>query len=385
MKNYLIVTPFFPHPIFDWMKKDSNVVYYLTQEKPDDVRLIFVYYYQHTRWAAVKALKKVFSIKDYKQCLYSDTRGNDVLLFEHPCLIPHRTKNIQWFDDKYLRLLSLYLTENNIVLDAVIVHFPTRFSYFSSKINSKKRIMVVHYFDLAHKKNEFILKSSASGYDKIGCRSQNIYNKIEKIFPAEKAKFLCLSGIPDYLIKKSYAKKKWKPTGTLTISFVGTLIANKNPFQLLKSLQLLSNLPIEVNIIGDGRKKDEIKKYVKKHKLNNVHLIGKIEREMVFKYLCDSDLFVLTSHRETLGLVYLEAIAMGNLVIGSKGQGIDGIFDNSEGVFYVNPNSITDLTKCITMIYNLPQSLVYSMREKAYDKIRTFSDSHRSVEYFQNI
>jgi len=43
--------------------------------------------------------------------------------------------------------------------------------------------------------------------------------------------------------------------------------------------------------------------------------------------LFESDIFALPSYKETFGLVYLEAAAARNAIIGFKGEGVWGLFE----------------------------------------------------------
>lgn len=56
----------------------------------------------------------------------------------------------------------------------------------------------------------------------------------------------------------------------------------------------------------------------------------------------ENDLFVMPSHSETFGLVYLEALSQGLPVLYTKGQGIDGVFTASVGEA-VNSRSVSSI------------------------------------------
>ena len=56
-----------------------------------------------------------------------------------------------------------------------------------------------------------------------------------------------------------------------------------------------------------------------------------------------SDVFVMPSAPETFGLVYLEAMASGCIVVGAKGWGIDGLIKNGFDGYLVEPRDIDAL------------------------------------------
>ena len=58
----------------------------------------------------------------------------------------------------------------------------------------------------------------------------------------------------------------------------------------------------------------------------------------------NADCFVMVSSREAFGLVYLEAMAKGCIVIGTKGQGIEGIVKHGENGFLCKARDVNELT-----------------------------------------
>jgi glycosyltransferase involved in cell wall biosynthesis len=58
----------------------------------------------------------------------------------------------------------------------------------------------------------------------------------------------------------------------------------------------------------------------------------------------------MVSAPETFGLSYLEAMAAGNIVIGAKGYGIDGIVRDGINGFLCNPRSIEELASVVERI-----------------------------------
>lgn len=386
MKNCLIVTPFYPFPDYDWIKKDSKVVYYLTEQKKDDTNIIIVYYYLRTKFDAIRSLLNVTKIRSYKDCLLQDDRGNDVLFFEHPCLIPGRANNIPVFDKKYVKILNDYLASKSITLDSITVHFPSRFTDFAKKIESKQKIAIVHSFDVKSK-NIKGLSAKLDYYDKLGYRSVNIKRAVAEEYGCEKESFMCLSGIPDKYIKAAHLRTDWRKDSVLRLTFVGRLDKNKNTIQILQSLNYLpDSSKVHVTIIGEGEQRKALEDYAITNKVTDiVTFTGRLDRDVVYDYLQNSDVFVLTSHKETLGLSYFEAITAGNIVIGSKEQGIFGLFAEDEGCYFVNPNSPQELADAITIINNMEVKDVIAIRNNALNKIKGFSDSNLSCDYLEHI
>ena len=387
MKTCLIITPFYPFPKNRRLIKDTDVVYHLCKEKQKDIRIIILYYYQHTRVRAIKALFQIIRIKHYNQCLYKDDKGNSVLLFEHACVIPHRAKTFNIFDVKYAKILESYLRDNNITIDCAVVHFPSIFSDFIKKITVAKKIAIIHSFDIKNDINLKILRDNIGIYNKVGFRSIEIQRNYERNIGGSTKTFLCLSGIPQKFIKDMDEKKDWKNDKQFKIVFAGRLEKNKNVNLILKAIKLVkNNVSVQLNIIGGGKEKNHLKKMIRKLNISdNVNILGTMSRENVYEEMKKADMFIMVSFKETLGLTYLEAIAAGDLVIGTKNQGIYGLFDESEGCFFVDPYSSTELAHKIEYCFKLDEKIVNKMRENAKIKIAYLSDENASRNYISNI
>ncbi len=116
---------------------------------------------------------------------------------------------------------------------------------------------------------------------------------------------------------------------------------------------------------GDGPQRQYLKNLVLNLGLEkNVKFIGHLSNENVMEYMSICDLFTLPSYQETLGLVYLEAMAHGKPVIGVKGQGIDGIVEHKRNGMLVEPKDIDSLVEGMEYLINHPQE-ARNMGERA--------------------
>ena len=99
----------------------------------------------------------------------------------------------------------------------------------------------------------------------------------------------------------------------------------------------------------------------------------------------DSDVFVMVSENETLGLVYLEAMAQGCIPIGSRGEGIDGIIVSGQNGYLVNPNKENDLRSILLEISNLSYNEKANMARQAYDTARIMTSYNMAKKYINCI
>ena len=66
------------------------------------------------------------------------------------------------------------------------------------------------------------------------------------------------------------------------------------------------------------------------------------------------DIFSLPSWRETLGLVYLEAMSHAKPIIGCLGQGVDGLIVNGETGLMVKQKDVESLVQAMDFLLDNP-------------------------------
>lgn len=160
--------------------------------------------------------------------------------------------------------------------------------------------------------------------------AQWMKNEIERDFPPKISK-------KTYVARHGVDTNRWKPkakklnttdsTGIRIVS-VGRLHPAKGHADLIKSVQLLNldGHKTHLRIVGGGPDLKRLKHLV--HSLNAskyIELCGPLNETSVRKLIQESDLFVLASHSEALGVVYMEAMSCGLPVIGTDVGGIPEI------------------------------------------------------------
>lgn len=119
----------------------------------------------------------------------------------------------------------------------------------------------------------------------------------------------------------------------LVITTVAEAIPRKNIDWILKAfLNYTGNAKIKLNIVGDGPQLKQLKLLAANDK--RITFWGRISHEKVLEILRISDIFSLPSYNETFGMVYLEAAATQNAILGMKEEGVWGVFEeNTEMLF----------------------------------------------------
>jgi glycosyltransferase involved in cell wall biosynthesis len=112
--------------------------------------------------------------------------------------------------------------------------------------------------------------------------------------------------------------------------YVGVFDNNKDVVNLISAFKkaLIIKPDLELTLVGGGgNQENEVIRETLESKA--IHYLGVIlDKDELKKVYRSNDLFIMTSHSETFGLVYLEALSQGLPIIYSRGIGIDGTFPN---------------------------------------------------------
>ena len=162
-----------------------------------------------------------------------------------------------------------------------------------------------------------------------------------------------------------YYDRKFENSKTLKILFCGQLIYKKAPILLLEALEIilkrnLTDVPFELNFVGDGPLRQEIENRIKRHGLQNkVKLLGHIPHES--KLLIDeyrkADIFVLPSmvirnNKEGIPGTLIEAMASGLPIISSIHAGIPEIVTSGKNGLLIKEGDLEDLASKLSYLIN---------------------------------
>ncbi len=135
--------------------------------------------------------------------------------------------------------------------------------------------------------------------------------------------------------------KKSEPRENLSLIFVGWLVRDKGIWELVNAVSELSvNYDITLNIAGGGTLERELKDYVNKKELENIHFHGWLVHSEVTSLLDKSDVFVLPTYVEGFPNALLEAMARGLPAICSRVGAIpDSIQEDINGMLIPSKNT----------------------------------------------
>ena len=205
---------------------------------------------------------------------------------------------------------------------------------------------------------------------KIGFRSEPIRLSFERFYGVTTKGFHCPSGVPSSYIIDNH---KDFNNDILSCLYVGNLMKRKHPVTLIKALvNMADKTKYTLTYVGSGGESAEINKIMVRHDLNNVYLEGRISREKVVEEMDKAKCFIMLSERETFGLVYLEAMARGCIVIASRNEGMEGIIKDGENGFLCEAGNENELAQVLLNISSM----------STFEKIRISSNALKTANLY---
>ncbi|MGB7741061.1 MAG: glycosyltransferase [Steroidobacteraceae bacterium] len=171
-----------------------------------------------------------------------------------------------------------------------------------------------------------------------------------------------------------------REAGPLRLLYVGDFSRNKNIPALLDAADLLAkSRDTRLTLVGGGGDGSEsVARLLRSGRFPFATHVGRVgdPRELRRIYR-GHDVFVMVSHSETFGVVYIEALSQGLPIVHSRGQGVDGYFEPATVAEAANPRDVADIAGCIEAVAaRLPQ-----IRARCVHEAQRFDWSHIATAY----
>lgn len=221
-------------------------------------------------------------------------------------------------------------------------------------------------------------------------RSHRCFNAVQKVFENSSKIIAPSPRLKDTLYKQMKIESEVIGSGIYQKDIFRDVSALRKPLQgkfiILSVSRLVETKGIDLNIraiaklkkeypllhyliIGEGTQKKKLEQLVEDLNLQGaVEFLGQLSHPKVMEYMSLCNIFSLPSWQETLGLVYLEAMAHSKPVIGCLGQGVDGIVTQNETGLLTEPKDINSLVQAMKYLLDNPQQ-VKVMGEKAKELV----------------
>ncbi len=189
---------------------------------------------------------------------------------------------------------------------------------------------------------------------------------------------------PSSLKKSRYSK-------TRSLVSVGAFIPLKgHRFTIEAMKKVVEAFPdCVLSIIGEGEEKKDLIHLVETLGLKEaIHFMKPLPHDQLLRFMAQSDLFVLPSWAEGLGLVYLEAMALGIPVIGCRGQGIEDVVKHGETGFLVKPKDSEELSFLILMLLQDDRrraEIARAGQQVVLNRFKCEDNAERQVALYRNL
>lgn len=211
----------------------------------------------------------------------------------------------------------------------------------------------------------------------ISCRSEHLKKKLLNLYPEfENKTFIASSGIDEEIILEREILLS-NPTKVFTCA---NFKRRKNIDKIIEAIGGDKNFTL--TIAGSGEREKYLHKLAKN--FNNINFLGQIKNKEVLKYMRKSDIFILPSVNETLGIVYLEAMASGCITVGTKDTGIDGIIKDNENGFLIKPET-DDIKDILYKIKSMDNNELKALQDNSFQTIRNYTKIICAKNYLQHI
>lgn len=288
--------------------------------------------------------------------------------------------------DKIIKKLQIIGFEPELVLG----HFANPSTELVSIIaqNYDAKSSIVFHHDCTSKNIiKYRINENIKGIGAIGCRSIIEACQVKQRLKLQNMPFVCYSGAPNDAVEEAekICTKQDYSEGIKYI-YVGSLIKRKHMDVVLKAFNNIADSGDTLKVIGGGPEADNLYNLAKTMThFNQIIFTGRIPRDKVLKEMKQAQVFTLISNAETYGMVYIEAMLQGCLVIASKGEGFDGIIKHGTNGFICEPGN----QEMLESIYNKIKSMSIEERNKigqaAIDTAIHFSEREVAERYLDDI
>ncbi len=392
MKNILMITSLYPS---DDVKiiNNTSVCHYFAKEWVKmgyNVRVIFNYnVYPRFFYPILRMLRGYLSNK-YGMAI-QDEYINKPRRYEMDGVIVDRLPAFKKkpgasFSQKVIEKISNRVDEilirDNYKPDIIVGHFIHPNLDVIIKLKSKYKVpcaISIHGPETAYSEIDDAL---FKGVEFVGYRSYPTKWAFEKFY-GEHPYFMCPSGVPQEYI----TEPRCFGNSVSNFIYVGSLIRRKHPCTLIPALsKVYEGNSFSITFVGEGPEKDKIINASKEyHCEDKVTLTGRMPREQVTTHLDKADVFIMVSEIETFGLVYLEAMSRGCIVIASRDEGMDGIIKHGENGFLCKAGDSKELAEIVEYLKTLPQETLNKLSSNSIATAKQYTDYKVAYDYINAI
>ncbi len=297
-----------------------------------------------------------------------------------------------FFDRYNYKSFEFCLNKNGISIDDIAVvhaHVFRQGSYARKLKQKNPKILTIlqhHGYDVLGLNDGIFSKYSwhkrhVINYGSIICNSIDLHVGVSEatLDSLKQHKGICVKD--DYVLYNGVDMSQFHPlslkkNSCFTIGCVANFWKIKDHITLIKAIEHLTHqyrYNVKAILIGTGAELETCKSYVETHNLSDyIEFRDHMPHNKLINFYNELDLFVLPSHWDTLGCVYLEAYACGVPFMSAEGSGIIELIPKSERHLWIAPKSNPE--RLATMIKNYIDSRPAQHLIKSIDIKDTIAD-----------
>ena len=399
--NILVLTSVYPQPDDCSCDVTATVKYFCNKWNEMGHHVVVVHnnsrfpivYYYIPRFIQSKMSSRfghAFPCKQSRKDINYNENGIIVFRFPMKKIIPYQKFSKKTIKKQIEKIIDS-LKQISFKPDVVLCHWSNpqvEIAKGLKKIYDAKYSIVFHGDCEKKQIDRYDLEKNIMIFDAVGCRSRDYAEHVQSALSLRRLPFVCCSGVPDDLAEKQMRLvDSIKGKKSRTFIFVGRLVDYKNVDTIIKALfQVYGIGEFDFHIIGEGAKKKELIDLSKELCIDEqVHFHGYMSRKEVFNYMRKCSVFVMVSEGEVFGMVYIEAMLAGCLVIASKGCGVDGIIVDGINGFTSEQGNIKILAERINEIDNLSNEEKNTIRRNAIQTAYEYRDSKVAERYLTDV
>ena len=278
----------------------------------------------------------------------------------------------------FFKLLNLINKEKP---DYIIAHLLTSLPIFLTLIIKNKTKVIIRISGLPKLNlvRYIFWKLFSKKIYKVTCPTTLTYEYLKKINIFDQNKLFVLRDpviqLHEFLKKKNEKIEDLKIEKNNLIISIGRLTRQKNLILLIRAFKkILIKYPnYHLLLLGEGEQKKLLTEETKKLKIQErISFLG--YQKNVYKYLLNSDCFILTSLWEDPGFVLVEAALANTLIISSNcPNGPNEILSNGQNGFLFKNNNLSDLLNKFDEFKNSTEDELNKKKLFAKKKIKMFT------------
>jgi len=168
------------------------------------------------------------------------------------------------------------------------------------------------------------------------------------------------------------------------IVFAGRFMAQKNPLQLVQTLNELKKLDWQCVMIGDGPLMQDVRRIIAELDLGDrFQLPGWIDPQDVLNWFHKSDILFMPSRSEGLPVVGVQALAKGLAIVASRVGGFVDLVDNNKNGYLIEQEHPGEFSTALLSLLSDSNCLL-SFRNASLEKAKYF-EINQVVKEYENL